>query len=374
MTWAVSHFLIVRIMKNIRKHIIAFVILLSIAFGCFASEQKDYEKSYVREGFELNLSLADAESNLLKPFEISLEIITSSNNEIEAVELVEPDGLENFEDFSVEQIESEKLADGRVKLLYKVSLLPTMTGNIEIPELKITYQSDIEPAVQGNEEAKEESEGGDERSGEQTILTEPIAVQVQSFLTSEDNKSEVFKNLDVMPVIKVWTAKKYIVVFLVALIIVLAAVVLFVMLKRKKKAVKEKEVFETAHVIALRLLEKFDRSGLLAGEQFDLFYTRISDILRYYIECRFDVNAPDLTTEEFFDRIRNTDQIDSDSRAELKNFFDICDMVKFAKHRPGSEDMKYARAVVEEFVNKTADQESVVKINGNRKLDQLMRA
>ena len=64
------------------------------------------------------------------------------------------------------------------------------------------------------------------------------------------------------------------------------------------------------------------------------FYFRLSAIMRYYIEERFGLRAPERTTEEFLAEISNADVFNTGQRNYLKSFLKASDIVKFAKHEP----------------------------------------
>jgi hypothetical protein len=64
------------------------------------------------------------------------------------------------------------------------------------------------------------------------------------------------------------------------------------------------------------------------------FIEEVSSILRAYIERRFAVRAPEETTEEFLAEVASRHDELAGERDELARFLQLCDLVKFARHRP----------------------------------------
>ncbi len=55
----------------------------------------------------------------------------------------------------------------------------------------------------------------------------------------------------------------------------------------------------TPYEIAVHELQQLLRRELMERGELDAFYTRLSDIVRHYLEGRFQLRAPERTTEEF---------------------------------------------------------------------------
>ena len=71
-----------------------------------------------------------------------------------------------------------------------------------------------------------------------------------------------------------------------------------------------------------------------------------------YIENRFKLRAPEMTTEEFLDSLKQTDALTAKHKELLAEFLNLCDIVKFAKFGPSiteiEESFNSARRFVEE--------------------------
>lgn len=85
---------------------------------------------------------------------------------------------------------------------------------------------------------------------------------------------------------------------------------------------------------AYQQLEALRQEKLLEHGLFKEFCTRVSDIARYYMENRFDIHAPHMTTEEFLYYLGISGHLNDSQKTALKEFLNSCDMVKFAKYAP----------------------------------------
>ena len=83
------------------------------------------------------------------------------------------------------------------------------------------------------------------------------------------------------------------------------------------------------------------------------FYTRLSDIVRQYLEGQMGLRAPERTTEEFLYEVSRDHSLSEEHRELLGAFLQEADLVKFARHQPGAEDMKRAMDAAEKFVEDT---------------------
>ncbi len=85
---------------------------------------------------------------------------------------------------------------------------------------------------------------------------------------------------------------------------------------------------------AYQQLEALRRENLLDKGLFKEFFTRVADIARHYMENRFNIRAPHMTTEEFLYYLGITGHLNETQKTALKEFLNSCDMVKFAKYAP----------------------------------------
>jgi hypothetical protein len=102
---------------------------------------------------------------------------------------------------------------------------------------------------------------------------------------------------------------------------------------------------------ALGDLARFD--WIAAGEARELYY-RLTEIVRGYVESKFGLRAPEMTTAEFLTALaRNRSALPYDAE-KLGQFLEACDMVKYAALDPRREDSDDALATARAFVHSTA--------------------
>jgi len=110
-----------------------------------------------------------------------------------------------------------------------------------------------------------------------------------------------------------------------------------------------------AHELALAALKRLESMRVEAPEQVDAFYVRLSVILRRYLDWRFDVRAPERTTEEILAAAQSGDGPIAGRRDLLGAFLAACDRVKFGRARPAGEDRGDMLGTARRFVEETAD-------------------
>jgi len=108
-------------------------------------------------------------------------------------------------------------------------------------------------------------------------------------------------------------------------------------LKNHKKSENGVEVFvpmDPAHVIAFRELENLKAEELWQKGEIKKYYTRLTEILRQYLENRFSVYSLELTTAETLEALVKTGFRKNGSYNDLKAVLTGADLVKFAKYNP----------------------------------------
>jgi hypothetical protein len=112
---------------------------------------------------------------------------------------------------------------------------------------------------------------------------------------------------------------------------------------------KQRSAYEVARAELDALLAR-PRPGL---EAIDGFYVELSGIVRRYVERRFDLRSPELTTEEFFVVASESPDLTLELRALLHEFLSRADLVKFAGHRPGNEEVDDSLAAAGRVLEET---------------------
>ena len=124
--------------------------------------------------------------------------------------------------------------------------------------------------------------------------------------------------------------------------IILLAALVFLVIYAISRRNKNRPLFQRPpkpklppHVIALQELDKLKNENLWQQEKVKDYYTRLTDIIRIYIEERFVMAAMEQTTPEILSGFKELKtQIDAKSVLELKEILELADLVKFAKLTP----------------------------------------
>lgn len=109
------------------------------------------------------------------------------------------------------------------------------------------------------------------------------------------------------------------------------------LLKKYRKTKTEPEVIinpDPAHVIAFRDLEKLREEQLWQKGEVKLYYSRLTEILRQYLENRYGVFSLEMTTSETLEALLKTGFKKNGLFSSLKTILDGSDLVKFAKYKP----------------------------------------
>ncbi len=138
---------------------------------------------------------------------------------------------------------------------------------------------------------------------------------------------------------------------LAAAVISIAAALLVIFRGRRRPP--EPEESRTPWDIARERLALLQSRQLPQQGKFDAYYVDLSSILRYYIEGRFQLHAPERTTPEFLAETVGQGYFEAQQEVFLSRFLRLCDRVKFAQFRPDFEEMSRSFEEVALFVEDT---------------------
>ena len=114
-------------------------------------------------------------------------------------------------------------------------------------------------------------------------------------------------------------------------------------------------------VWALRELSLLEIASQAESWQPREFYYRLSEIVRVYIERKFILAAPEMTTEEFLTAVaQHAGPIPNGDTAGLQAFLEACDVVKYAAFDPGADVAGQALATARGFVRATVATRTLV--------------
>lgn len=151
--------------------------------------------------------------------------------------------------------------------------------------------------------------------------------------------------------------------FLLLVIGVVLLVGLFFLLRWLSQKLKSKKptviIVRPAWDIAKEELAALERDDLPARGEIKEYFVRLSDIVRHYLEHRFSVSAPEMTTDEFLLHLKTLPALNQQQKESLKEFLTTSDLVKFARQGSSLEEMTTAlngaRRLVEETTPRVED-------------------
>jgi hypothetical protein len=117
----------------------------------------------------------------------------------------------------------------------------------------------------------------------------------------------------------------------------------------------------SAYEEAVGKLRSLEARGAPAAEQADAWFVELSAIVRSYLERRYEIRAPELTTEEFLLVASRAPELTGAHRTQLSQFLERCDRVKFAGYRPDSGESIDTLAAARAFVEDTRLRTSAVE-------------
>ena len=178
-----------------------------------------------------------------------------------------------------------------------------------------------------------------------------ITVSVESLLAQTPNATDIRDIKAPEPVPVDWRPY-YLLGGGIALLLAVVAI-LYRLLNRPRRAGAAPSV-RPPHEIASDALADLRRRNLIAVGAFKEYYSALSDIVRIYLEQRFRLRAPEMTTEEFLLTTAREGRLEAAHRRLLGEFLSESDLVKFARHLPTIADSERAWGAAKRFVDETA--------------------
>lgn len=108
--------------------------------------------------------------------------------------------------------------------------------------------------------------------------------------------------------------------------------------------------------LAIENLNRLRDEKLCEKGQEKEFYTRLTDILRIYLDQRFGINAMEMTSSQIISKLNDNEQTKQPNRY-MRQILEIADFVKFAKVRPLPDDNVKSFNSAIRFVEETKPEE-----------------
>lgn len=246
----------------------------------------------------------------------TLKITTDPKVKLEPLALGSNLGAFEVKDYKIYDLEKTK--DGKVVNKSEYVITTFTTGEYVVPPISINYT--------------------DPKGEKKQIKSEPLFVLVKSVGASESDKEDI---RGLKPPIDVrggyWTY------LLILPILALLGAGGFVYYRYKAKGLAlpkiPEELQKPAWEVALLELEALRNSDLLQKKHIKRYFIILSDIIRKYIDRRYEISALDRTTEEIKGEIKRI-RLDPKAGALIYDLLCFCDLVKFAKYNPMNEEIE----------------------------------
>ncbi len=218
------------------------------------------------------------------------------------------------------------------------ALIPLLSGTLEIPPLAVTYQQ--KPA------------GAPQPVPAQELVSSPLELEVASTLTDSDTPTDPRDITGTVTLNRPPLSPRAWVILIAATLIGAALFVLLIRWILHRQAQPPPPI--PPEVSALQALADLEKQDHFARDEFREFYYGLTSIVREYVERKFKIAAPEMTTDEFLRRLTRDHTALPYETDRLGAFLEACDLVKYAASRPRSEDGQAALATARAFVQTTA--------------------
>lgn len=253
--------------------------------------------------------------------------------------LIPADSLTSeIEVHSVTTPDTSDIGGGRMQIDYDVFIQAFDSGDYVIPPLHFLNAP------------------GDTLSSEQLAL-KVIPCNVDTMTTIHDFAPVMTIEPHFWDFLPDWVTDNWVLIVCILAAVLLAVAGLILYLRFRKKGAKMPSIVPRRkptppHVVALRALQELQEDDLPAKGMDKEFYTRLTEILRRYIDARFNINAMEMTSPQILKALRSTDDARL-SEAYMRRILEIADYVKFARLRPFSDDNVKAFSDAVQFVEDT---------------------
>ena len=219
-------------------------------------------------------------------------------------------------------LEEKDLGDGRMRREFNLSIAAYEPGSFEIPSVELTYFG----------------QDGSVKS----VHTQALSFTITSLIANEP-EPKLKENAGSLPV----RQRDYLVVYIAGGLLAAGIGAVIALLVRRRlrarKPVAPAAPPRPAHEVAM---EKLDRLGGVLAEGGDLrpFYFELSEAIREYLGGRFGFDSLEMTTEELVVAMRLVPLENARGvvGSEIEGWLSACDLVKFAKVSPSTEQARGA--------------------------------
>ena len=295
------------------------------------------------------VSLAPKEPALGDPLTLTLEVEAEPGVQVEMPSFGEALGRFQIVQFVPRQSTKGEKGDEQdgEKIVYAqtYTLQAPMSGHQRIPPLRIELVDERPGQAQNDDD--------DGMARTQELLTDELAIEVASVLP----EGEVAAALRPARESLAPPSDRALYLAVALALLALTGVGAFLGFRSWRRRARQQARI-SAYDVAMTRLAALERRGLPGSDNADAWYVDLSAIVRRYLEDRYGLRAPELTTEEFLIEAQRSGQLTNSHRDILSGFLARCDRVKFARYEPQDAESQEALDAARLFLQETQPQQS----------------
>ena len=198
------------------------------------------------------------------------------------------------------------------------------------------------------------------RINNKDYFTDSLLVEVHT-VAIDTLKQPLYDIKPIQEVKKPFTSYGWILTIIAAVLLLLIVVfVYFVFIRKKKFPFLQTQKKLPPFDRAIQDLKELQNSKYLIQSQHKEYYTRLTDIVKAYLEEEVHILAKESTTDELLTKINLLQEkgklnLNQETITNLKRVLQTADLVKFAKNKPSDDNAEYDRETIENVVIKTQE-------------------
>ena len=216
----------------------------------------------------------------------------------------------------IPQIDTINLKNDKIRIEQKLTLTSFDEGKHFIPEQKFLIKTE---------------------DGFDTILSKASYFEVLGVAIDTTGTIRDIAGLEKAPII----FRDFLPLFILLGLVLVALLIAYLIRRYKKQKgllpIQDKPK-EPAHIIALRELDKLKAQKLWQQQQEKEYYSRLTNIIRTYIEDRFNILAMEKPSSEVLAEIKLLGIEKKVNLTEFERLLNLADLVKFAKGSAQSDE------------------------------------
>lgn len=240
---------------------------------------------------------------------------------------------ENLEILSQSPVDTAMTDKGRMVLKKNFLITSFDTGFYQIPPYRVSHKTE---------------------KGIKNYYSDYVPLKVNRVNVAPSDSTDVI--FDIVSPAKVgYSAGEILPWVLLAIAVITGAILGYKYLKRPRKTEEEEKSKipdEPIHIITFRELDKLENKELWQKGKVKEYYSRLTEILRFYLEIRYGIRALEMTSEEIINKLSG-EGIEKNNFESLKVILRNADLSKFARYSHDSKTNTGSMDAARTFVRDT---------------------